>query len=178
MLPDPGPRWICQEVEPKYGTIRGSSNNTALLFHRNPLLAIQSLLDRPTLLEHMDFAPQRIYQGTGTTDNEDDEDDGDDGDEDDGDEDNDDDEDNQDEDEDEGEYDEEGEDEDNEDENEDDTDDNSGIEASTAKSRDAAKKKKNLPTRERIYTEISTGDWWWRTQVSLWIIFTLHTSEY
>lgn len=96
-LPDPGPRWICEEVQPNYGTIKGSSNNRAALFYRSPLLAIQSLLDRPTLLEHMVFAPHRTYQET-----------------------------------------------------------------------DAGQGQAgNQPNRERIYTEMSTGNWWWRTQVCL-----------
>jgi hypothetical protein len=62
MLPDPGPRWICQDIRPKYGQIKGSPNNVATFFYHSPLVAIQSLFDRPSLSEHMEFAPRRVYQ--------------------------------------------------------------------------------------------------------------------
>jgi hypothetical protein len=140
MLPDPGPRWICEEVRPKYGTIKGSSDNRADLFYRCPLLAIQSLLDRPTLLEHMDFAPRRTYQQSEDINDETEVSESD---------------------------------FDAEDVDTEDAGRNAPVEASASKRRRSAKKKRrekrtrNQSNKERIYTEMSTGDWWWRTQVGL-----------
>jgi hypothetical protein len=41
--------------------IKGSSQNTAQLFYRDPLKAIEYLLNRPSLIEHMEFAPYRLF---------------------------------------------------------------------------------------------------------------------
>jgi hypothetical protein len=108
MLPDPGPRWICQDVKPKYGHIKGSSDNVATFFYRCPLLAIQSLFDRPSLLEHMEFAPRRVYQPLDTVANE--------------------------------------------------NDGRGGNRGQMA----------GLLKGERTYTEMSTAEWWWQEQVSIY----------
>jgi hypothetical protein len=35
----------------------------ATLYYRDPLAAIQSLLDRPSLAEHLEFSPRRVTVG-------------------------------------------------------------------------------------------------------------------
>jgi hypothetical protein len=106
MLPDPGPRWICQDIRPKYGHIKGSHENVATFFYRSPLVAIQSLFDRPSLLKHMEFMPRRVYQSLDTT-----------------------------------------------------TDENNG------RGNDGTE---GVPKGERIFTEMSTAEWWWQEQVSIY----------
>jgi hypothetical protein len=39
----------------------GDHTTSVDLYHRDPIMAIQSLLDRPTLREHMDFIPRKVW---------------------------------------------------------------------------------------------------------------------
>jgi hypothetical protein len=50
------------QMVPDHGTMKGAPGNEVTLFYRDPLKAIQSLLDRSSLAEHMEFAPYRLYQ--------------------------------------------------------------------------------------------------------------------
>jgi hypothetical protein len=50
------------QMIPDHGTVKGAPDNEVTLFYRDPLKAIQSLLDRSSLAGHMEFAPYRIYR--------------------------------------------------------------------------------------------------------------------
>jgi hypothetical protein len=50
------------QMAPDYGTVKGAPDNAVTLFYRDPLKAIQSLLDRSSLAEQMEFAPYRLYR--------------------------------------------------------------------------------------------------------------------
>jgi hypothetical protein len=69
-LPDGGARWVNQLITPESGTLKGLPDNQVVLLYRDPLKAIQSLLDRPSLANHMEFAPYRIFCPTAGGDNE------------------------------------------------------------------------------------------------------------
>jgi hypothetical protein len=69
-LPDGGARWVNQLMIPEAGTLKGLPDNQVVLLYRDPLKAIQSLLDRPSLANHMEFAPYRIFCPTVGGDNE------------------------------------------------------------------------------------------------------------
>ncbi|PVF95369.1 hypothetical protein CPB86DRAFT_865506, partial [Serendipita vermifera] len=57
-LPDYGPRWLSRRIIPESGTIK----QPAILLYKDPLHAIQALLQKPSLEEHMEFAPRRSWQ--------------------------------------------------------------------------------------------------------------------
>jgi hypothetical protein len=50
------------QMVPDQGTMKGAPGNEVTLFYRDPLKAIQTLLDRSSLAEHMEFAPYRLYR--------------------------------------------------------------------------------------------------------------------
>jgi hypothetical protein len=54
-LPDPQMHWKCNDIIPESGT----STTPIAIYHRNPLSAIQSLLSRPRLTEHIEFVPRK-----------------------------------------------------------------------------------------------------------------------
>jgi hypothetical protein len=81
-LPDPGPRWMVQEIVPK----SGDPLEPVLLYYRDPIEAIKTLMSRADLQSSMVFGPSRVWS--------------------------------------------------------------------------------NDKKESRVYNEICTGDWWWRTQVS------------
>jgi hypothetical protein len=60
-LPDGGARWVNKLLTPEAGTLKGLPGNQVVLLYRDPVKAIQSLLDRPSLADHMEFAPYRIF---------------------------------------------------------------------------------------------------------------------
>ncbi len=159
-----------QLITPEAGTLKGLPDNQVVLLYRDPLKAIQSLLDRPSLADHMEFAPYRIFCPTTGGDNKSAS---------------------------EGEEDEPPSEDDDESTSEDDDDESAGKEdhssdedASAAKKatakraaekraaeKNAAAKKTaaekaathiaagGKPGYERRFTEMSTAEYWWRTQV-------------
>jgi Plavaka transposase len=60
-LPDPGIRWKSLDIVPNSGTTM--DKKPATLYYRDPMAAIQSLLDRPSLAKHLEFSPRRVTVG-------------------------------------------------------------------------------------------------------------------
>lgn len=58
LLPDTRMRWLYQSVIPE----SGSDRTPVTLYYRDPVDAVQSLLDRPSLAEHLDFTPRRAWR--------------------------------------------------------------------------------------------------------------------
>ncbi|PVF91462.1 hypothetical protein CPB86DRAFT_687103, partial [Serendipita vermifera] len=57
-LPDHGLQWLSRLIIPESGTIKGQ----ATLLYKDPLQAIQAILQKPSLEEHMEFAPRHCWQ--------------------------------------------------------------------------------------------------------------------
>jgi hypothetical protein len=65
MLPDLRSTWMRTIITLKWGTPvaqgAGLEKGQVVFYHRNPLHAVQSLLDRPSLHDHLEFVPRRVY---------------------------------------------------------------------------------------------------------------------
>jgi Plavaka transposase len=65
MLPDLRSTWMRTIITPKWGTPvaqgAGLEKGQLIFYHRNPLHVVQSLLDRPSLHDHLEFVPRRVY---------------------------------------------------------------------------------------------------------------------
>lgn len=57
-LPEPGARWSALSVIPETGT----PHDDVVLYYRNPLHAIQTLLALPSLTDAMEFVPRRVWE--------------------------------------------------------------------------------------------------------------------
>jgi hypothetical protein len=57
-LPPPRMTWQDVEIIPRSGT----ASSPVHLCYRDPVKVIKSLLDRPSLAEHMTYAPQRVWR--------------------------------------------------------------------------------------------------------------------
>jgi hypothetical protein len=64
-LPDLRSIWMRSIITTRWGTpiIQGPGleKGQVIFYHRNPLDAIQTLLDRPSLHNHLEFVPRRVY---------------------------------------------------------------------------------------------------------------------
>lgn len=64
-LPDIRMPWMATIIKPRLGTLlandRDPHKDGVTLYHRDPLAAIQSLLDRPALQDHLEWAPQHVW---------------------------------------------------------------------------------------------------------------------
>jgi len=56
-FPDPRIMWFAKQVIPESGT----PLSPVVLYWQEPLAAIQSLLDRPSLADHLEFVPRRVW---------------------------------------------------------------------------------------------------------------------
>jgi len=62
MLPKPRMLWKSVEVIPR----SGATSSPVFLCYRDPVEAIRSLLDRPSLRDHLMYAPQRHWTASGS----------------------------------------------------------------------------------------------------------------
>jgi Plavaka transposase len=65
MLPDLRSIWMRSIITTRWGTPitrgPGLEKGQVVFYHRNPCDAIQTLLDRPSLHDHLEFVPRRVY---------------------------------------------------------------------------------------------------------------------
>jgi hypothetical protein len=57
-LPSPGAKWSALNVDPESGT----PHDNVVLYYRDPLEAIETLLALPSLKESMEFLPRRVWE--------------------------------------------------------------------------------------------------------------------
>lgn len=56
-LPDPGPRWLSQQIKPKSGTL----SKPITLFYRDGMDVVKKLLSHPILTPKMVFGPKKAF---------------------------------------------------------------------------------------------------------------------
>jgi hypothetical protein len=56
-LPETHMQWMATDIKPRSRKL----SSTITLYHRNPLDCIRSLLNRPSLKDHLDYVPKRVY---------------------------------------------------------------------------------------------------------------------